>query len=117
MAFRRISALFIAASLVGCGVIFDVADDAPAAPDGTDAEATDARASDTGSAADGSASDGAADGADACAAPAACSPELLAKLSGGVLRLVVSGGSLYAGHTTSTGAGNPHVVSLSSSAP
>lgn len=106
---RVVLVLAVAPVLVACGVLLDVEDDPVAPPDRVDA-------SQDGAAQEGAAPSDASDAAkaDACATPAACAPEKLATLSGGILRLVVSGGSLYAAHSAANGA---RVASLASSAP
>jgi hypothetical protein len=107
---RLVVVLVIAPLLVACGVLIDVADDPVAPPDRLDA-------SQDGTEQEGAAASDAGDGAaptDACATPAACAPEKLATLSGGVVRLVVSGSSLLAAHMAAAG---PHVASLASGAP
>jgi len=111
LAERRVAlVLAMAPLLVACGVLLDVADD-PAAPVPVDGGQEGAIApQDGGSTVDADASAA----VDACATAAVCSPERLATLSGGVVRLVAVGSSLYAAHTGGSG---PHVVSLASGAP
>jgi hypothetical protein len=111
---RRLAvALALAPLLVACGVLIDVAEDPPITPDRVDGSPDEGGAKDGSGETDAAASDAGA-AADACATAAVCSPERLATLSGGVVRLVVVGSSLYAAEMTSPG---PRVVSLASGGP
>ena len=104
--------LAIVPMLVACGVLLDVPDDPATAPDRVDGSGEGAVVQEGGPVdPDATRADA---GGDACAMAAACAPERLATLSGGVLRLVVAGTSLYAGHM---GTSVSQVVSLSSAAP
>lgn len=113
LAEHRLALLLALAPLsAACGVLIDVADDPAAVPDRVDGSEGEGAVAQEGGG-DPDAGDASAV-TDACATAAVCSPERLATLAGGVLRLVVSGSSLYAAHMAGSG---PHVVSLASGAP
>ena len=111
---RRIAlVLAVAPVLIACGVILDVADDPVSPPDRVDGGQGESAIGQESGPLDPDATAGDS-GGDACATAAACSPQRLTTLSGGVIRLVVVGNSLYAAHTSSAG---ERVVSLASGAP
>ena len=115
LAERRLAlALVLALLSAACGVLIDVADDPAEVPERADGSQDEgAVTQQEGGEPDAAAGDASA-ATDACATAAVCSPERLATLGGGALRLVVSGSSLYAARMAGSG---PHVVSLASGAP
>jgi hypothetical protein len=113
---------FLAPLLAACGVALEIADDPSAVAARLDGGGPDGDASGgEGGVIDVDANvligdDAGADGpgADACATVAVCAPERLVTLAGGVLRLVVSGTSLYAAHAS---AAEAHFVRVATSGP
>jgi hypothetical protein len=107
--------LAMAPTLVACGVFLDVADDPTSDPVRVEAGEGSTGEEDGGTILlDPDASVADTSTVDACATAAACSPEKLGTLSGGITRLVVAGGALYAAHPAASG---QHVSRLANSAP